>query len=48
MTVAELYQWAYVRNWGEHKLAQLEEKLRSYVFVPYDHELCKQWASICA
>jgi tRNA(fMet)-specific endonuclease VapC len=48
MTVAELYQWAYVRNWGEQKLAQLEERLRSYVVVPYDHELCKQWARICA
>jgi tRNA(fMet)-specific endonuclease VapC len=22
MTVAELYQWAYVRNWGERKLAR--------------------------
>lgn len=48
MTVAELYQWAYVRDWGERKLAQLEERLRSYVVVPYDHELCRQWARICA
>jgi tRNA(fMet)-specific endonuclease VapC len=42
MTVAELYQWAYVRNWGERRLARLEDKLRSYVVVPFDHELCKQ------
>ena len=42
MTVAELYQWAYVRNWGARRLARLEERLRSYVTVPYDHELCKQ------
>jgi tRNA(fMet)-specific endonuclease VapC len=48
MTVAELYQWAYVRNWGERRLMRLEERLRSYVIVPYDHELCKQWARICA
>jgi tRNA(fMet)-specific endonuclease VapC len=47
MTVAELYQWAYVRNWGEQRLVRLEERLRSYVIVPYDHELCKQWARIC-
>jgi tRNA(fMet)-specific endonuclease VapC len=47
MTVAELYQWAYVRNWGEQRLARLEERLRSYVIVPYDHKLCKQWARIC-
>lgn len=48
MTVAELYQWAYVRTWGEQKLAQLEERLRAYVVVPYDNELCKQWARVCA
>ena len=47
MTVAELYQWAYVRDWGGRKLAQLEERLRSYVIVAYDNELCKQWAKIC-
>jgi tRNA(fMet)-specific endonuclease VapC len=47
MTVAELYQWAYVRNWGERKLTRLEERLHRYVIVPFDNELCKQWASIC-
>jgi tRNA(fMet)-specific endonuclease VapC len=47
MTVAELYQWAYVRRWGERKIARLEEQLRRYVIVPFDNELCKQWASIC-
>lgn len=47
MTVAELYQWAYVRNWGERKLTRLEEQLHRYVIVPFDNELCKQWARIC-
>ncbi len=47
MTVAELYQWAYLRNWGQAKLAWLEERLRSYVVVPYDIDLCRQWATIC-
>jgi tRNA(fMet)-specific endonuclease VapC len=46
MTVAELYQWAYIRNWGSRKLTQLEEQLHQYVIVPFDNELCKQWASI--
>ncbi len=46
MTVAELYQWAYVRNWGDRKLTRLEEQLHRYVIVPFDNELCKQWASI--
>lgn len=47
MTVAELYQWAYIRNWGTHNLARLEERLRAYVVAPYDSELCKKWAMIC-
>ena len=46
MTVAELYQWAYVRNWGNRKLTRLEEQLHQCVIVPFDNELCKQWASI--
>ena len=46
MTVAELYQWAYVRNWGNRKLTRLEEQLHQYAIVPFDNELCKQWASI--
>jgi len=46
MTVAELYQWAYIRRWEERRLAWLEERLRSYVVVPYDAELCKRWAMI--
>lgn len=48
MTVAELYQWAFVRNWGAERIAWLEQRLASYVIVPYDRELCWQWAKICA
>jgi tRNA(fMet)-specific endonuclease VapC len=48
MTVAELYQWAFVRNWGAERIARLEQQLASYVIVPYDRELCWQWARICA
>jgi tRNA(fMet)-specific endonuclease VapC len=47
MSVAELYRWAYVRKWGERKLSRLEEQLHRYVIVPFDNELCKQWARIC-
>lgn len=46
MTVAELYQWAYIRRWGERRLLRLEEQLGQYVVVPFDNELCKQWAVI--
>ena len=46
MTLAELYQWAYIRNWGTRKLVRMEEQLDQYVVVPFDKELCKQWAAI--
>lgn len=47
MTVAELYQWAYLRNWSERRLTWLEERLRAFVIVPYDNDLCRRWAMIC-
>lgn len=47
MTVAELYQWAYQRNWGEKRLAWLEDRLHSFVIAPYDNELCRRWAILC-
>ena len=47
MTVAELYQWAYLRNWGEQRQARLEERLRAFVIAPYDDRLCRTWAMIC-
>ena len=34
MTVAELYQWAYIRNWGKRKVARLEEQPGQDRLVP--------------
>jgi tRNA(fMet)-specific endonuclease VapC len=47
MTVAELYQWAYRRNWSEKRRAWLEDRLHTFVIAPYDNDLCRQWATIC-
>lgn len=47
MTVAELYQWAYRRNWSEKRLAWLEDRLHAFVVAPYDNDLCRRWAVIC-
>jgi len=48
MTVAEMYQWAAVRNWGELRVAQLEAYLKSYLILPYDIALCRMWGQIRA
>jgi tRNA(fMet)-specific endonuclease VapC len=39
--------WAYLRNWGERRLTWLEERLRAFVIVPYDHDLCRAWTTVC-
>jgi tRNA(fMet)-specific endonuclease VapC len=44
ITVAELYHWAYKRNWGQNKITELENKIKNYVVLPYDYSLCQQWA----
>lgn len=46
MTIAELFQWAGIRNWGEHRKAQLEKSLLDYLMLPYDFELCKWWGQV--
>jgi tRNA(fMet)-specific endonuclease VapC len=41
MTVAELFEWAAVRNWGNHRLTRLEQALTLYLVIPVDVELCR-------
>jgi tRNA(fMet)-specific endonuclease VapC len=38
MTVAELFQWAAVRNWGTQRIGSLERSLASYLIIPVDIE----------
>lgn len=48
MTVAELFQWAAVRNWGKPRLQQLEQLFERYTLLPVDLDLCRHWAEIRA
>lgn len=48
MTVAELFQWAILRQWGDRRLAQLEQYLSNYLITPVDQPLCREWAQIRA
>lgn len=49
MTVAELYQWAAVRQWGQQRLNQLEQTLKtSYIVLAFDIALCRQWGLVRA
>lgn len=33
MTIAELYQWAAVRNWGIEKIARLVQAFTNYLII---------------
>ena len=48
MTVAELYQWAAVRNWGARRRQQLDQTLRTYLILPFDIEVCRHWGEVRA
>ena len=48
MTVAELFQWAAVRNWGIQKTRKLEITLQNYIVLPFDIDLCRLWGHIRA
>jgi predicted nucleic acid-binding protein len=48
MTVAELFQWAILRQWGDRRLAELERYLSNYLVIPSDLLLCRAWAQVRA
>jgi tRNA(fMet)-specific endonuclease VapC len=41
VTVGELYHWAEKKKWGTKKIADLEQRFRATVIVPYDLEICR-------
>lgn len=46
ITVAELYYGAEKKNWGGKRRLQLEQALRNYVVIPYDHEIARCYARL--
>ena len=48
VTVGELFAWGVRKNWGAKKLADLEQRIKTAVVVPYDLELCRQFGRVKA
>ncbi len=48
MTVAELYEWAAIRHWGDKRVASLEQTLSRYLVIPSDAALCRRWGTLRA
>jgi tRNA(fMet)-specific endonuclease VapC len=44
MTLAELWQWAAQRNWGETKRRKLQRHIQTFTILHSDDELCLKWA----
>jgi predicted nucleic acid-binding protein len=46
ISVGELYFWTVKRKWSPKNIASLEQRIRASVIVPYDVELCKEFARV--
>jgi predicted nucleic acid-binding protein len=47
MTLAELEQWAVVRNWGPRRHAELLQFIRDrFVVIDSNAALCRKWAEV--
>lgn len=46
VTVGELYHWAEKKKWGAKKVANLEQRLRATVIIPYDLEICRVYGKL--
>lgn len=47
VTVGELYHWANRRKWSPAKRAELETRLRSFVIIPFDLQVCQAYGDLC-
>jgi predicted nucleic acid-binding protein len=48
VTVGELFAWGLRKNWGTKKFADLEQRIKTAVVVPYDLDLCRQFGRVKA
>ena len=46
VSVGELYEWAAKRSWTANTLSAFEERLKAIVILPYDLELCREYARV--
>lgn len=48
VSVGELYVWTKRKHWGARRIADLEQRLKAVVIIPYDLELCKMYGQVSA
>lgn len=45
-TVAELWNWAENKQWGDKQREKLDAFIQRFLVIPYDYELAKTWAKV--
>jgi tRNA(fMet)-specific endonuclease VapC len=45
-SVAELWAWAELNNWGAKQRSGLDLFIQKFLIIPYDAELSKSWAKV--
>lgn len=49
MTIAELFQWAFIRQWAAERIANLEQFLfANFTVIPINLGTCRFWGAIRA
>lgn len=48
ITVGELFYWTEKRKWSRRRIAELEQRIKTAVIVPYDIDLCKEFGRVKA
>ncbi len=46
VTVGELHYGALKKKWGSRRLAVLNARMKAVVVIPYDIEICREYARI--
>jgi len=46
VTVAEMFEGAYLAGWNATRVEQLETVLLGYVTIPSSPEICRRWARV--
>jgi tRNA(fMet)-specific endonuclease VapC len=46
VTVAEVDQWARIRNWGPARQAELAAHLAGFTMLHSNRDLCRWWAAV--
>ena len=48
ISLGELYRWPLTKNWGDQRLREYEEALKTYVVLWCDDMTCRWWAKVSA